>query len=161
MSEHPSATPYVAVAGSGDAAPELLAAAEEVGAALAEGGAVVVTGGLGGIMEAASRGARSKLGQTLGILPGSDRAAANGWVRTAVTTGLGEQRNALIAQSCDVLLAIGAGYGTLSEVALTLKLGKPVVSLWSWEVEGVVPESTPAAAAARALELAARRVRAG
>ncbi|HSD77924.1 MAG TPA: TIGR00725 family protein [Solirubrobacteraceae bacterium] len=159
MSEHPSAIPYVAVAGSGDAAPELLAAAEEVGAGLAAGGAVVVTGGLGGIMEAASRGARSKLGQTVGVLPGTDRADANGWVGTALTTGMGEQRNVLIAQSCDVLVAIGAGYGTLSEVAMTLKLGRPVVSLWSWEVEGVLEVTTPAAAVARALELAAPRVR--
>ncbi|HSD81662.1 MAG TPA: TIGR00725 family protein [Solirubrobacteraceae bacterium] len=159
MSEHPSAIPYVAVAGSGDAAPELLAAAEEVGAGLAAGGAVVVTGGLGGIMEAASRGARSKLGQTVGVLPGTDRADANGWVGTALTTGMGEQRNVLIAQSCDVLVAIGAGYGTLSEVAMTLKLGRPVVSLWSWEVEGVLEVTTPDAAVARALELAAPRVR--
>ena len=159
MSEHPSAIPYVAVAGSGDAAPELLAAAEEVGAGLAAGGAVVVTGGLGGIREAASRGARSKLGQTVGVLPGTDRADANGWVGTALTTGMGEQRNVLIAQSCDVLVAIGAGYGTLSEVAMTLKLGRPVVSLWSWEVEGVLEVTTPDAAVARALELAAPRVR--
>ena len=159
MSEHPSAIPYVAVAGSGDAAPELLAAAEEVGAGLAAGGAVVVTGGLGGIMEAASRGARSKLGQTVGVLPGTDRADANGWVGTALTTGMGEQRNVLIAQSCDVLVAIGAGYGTLSEVAMTLKLGRPVVSLWSWEVEGVLEVTTPDGAVARALELAAPRVR--
>jgi uncharacterized protein (TIGR00725 family) len=158
VSEHPSATPYVAVAGSGDAAPELLAAAEEVGAGLAEGGAVVVTGGLGGIMEAASRGARSKLGQTLGILPGADRADANGWVGVALTTGLGEHRNVLVAQSCDVLIAIGSGYGTLSEVAMTLKLGKPVVSLWGWQVEGVVEAQSPADAAARALELARQRL---
>jgi uncharacterized protein (TIGR00725 family) len=159
LSEHPSATPYVAVAGSRDAVPELLAAAEEVGAGLAGGGAVVVTGGLGGIMEAASRGARSRLGHTLGVLPGTDRAEANGWVATALTTGMGEQRNVLIAQSCDVLVAIGSGYGTLSEVAMTLKLGKPVVSLWSWEVEGVVEAASPADAVDRALELANARLR--
>jgi uncharacterized protein (TIGR00725 family) len=158
VSEHPSATPYVAVAGSGDAAAELVAAAEEVGAGLAEGGAVVVTGGLGGVMEAASRGARSKLGRTLGILPGIDRADANGWVDTALTTGMGEQRNVLVAQSCDVLVAIGSGYGTLSEVAMTLKLGKPVVSLWSWEVEGVVEAPSAVDAVARALELARQRL---
>jgi uncharacterized protein (TIGR00725 family) len=159
MSEHPSATPYVAVAGSGDAAPELLAAAEEIGAALAAGGAVVVTGGLGGIMEAASRGARSKLGQTLGILPGADRAAANGWVGVALTTAMGEHRNVLVAQSCDALVAIGSGYGTLSEVAMALKLGRPVVSLWSWAVDGVLEASEPAEAASRALELARARLR--
>lgn len=159
MSEHPSATPYVAVAGSGEAAPELLAAAEEVGAGLAEGGAVVVTGGLGGVMEAASRGARSRLGQTLGILPGRDRADANGWVGVAVTTGVGEQRNALIVASCDALVAIGSGYGTLSEVAMALKAGRPVVSLWSWEVEGVLEVGSAADAVERALALARERVR--
>lgn len=159
MSEHPSATPYVAVAGSGSAAPELLAAAEAVGAGLAEGGAVVVTGGLGGVMEAACRGARSRLGETLGILPGDSRADANGWVGTAVTTGLGEQRNALVVRSSDVVVAIGSGYGTLSEVAFALKLGRPVVSLWSWEVEGVVEVGSAAEAVERALALARERVR--
>ena len=89
MSGHPSAVPYVAVAGSGEPPAELLAPAEELGAVLAEGGAVVVTGGMGGIMEAACRGARSRLGQTLGILPGTDRADANGWVGVAVTPGSG------------------------------------------------------------------------
>ena len=96
LSGHPSAAPYVAVAGSGEPPAELLAAAEELGAVLAEAGAVVVTGGLGGMMEAACRGARSRLGQTLGILPGTDRADANGWVDVAVTTGVGELRNGLI-----------------------------------------------------------------
>src|SRR4051794_11630772 len=161
MSEHPSATPYVAVAGPGEATPELLAAAEEVGAGLAEGGAVVVTGGLGGVMEAASRGARSRLGHTLGILPGADRAQANGWVATAVTTGLGEQRNALVVRSCDVVVAIGPGYGTLSEVALALKLERPVVALWSWEVEGVLEVRSAAEAVTRALALARERLHAG
>src|SRR4051794_32316923 len=159
MSEHPSATPYVAVAGPGEATPELLAAAEEVGAGLAEGGAVVVTGGLGGVMEAASRGARSRLGQTLGILPGTDRAEANGWVATAVTTGLGEQRNAVLVRSCDVLVAIGSGYGTLSEAAFALKLERPVLSLWSWEVDGVLPVGSAAEAVERALALARERRR--
>jgi uncharacterized protein (TIGR00725 family) len=159
VSEHPSATPYVAVAGSGEAAPELLAAAEEVGARLAEGGAVVVTGGLGGVMEAASRGARSRLGQTLGILPGRSRADANGWVGVAVTTGIGEQRNALIVASCDAVVAIGSGYGTLSEVAMALKAERPVVSLWSWKVEGVLEAGSAAEAVERALALARERVR--
>jgi len=160
VSEHPSATPYVGVAGPGGNVPaDVLAAAEEVGARLAEGGAVVVTGGLGGVMEAASRGARSRLGHTLGILPGTDRADANGWVATAVTTGLGEQRNAVLVRCSDVLVAVGSGYGTLSEVALALKLGRPVVSLWSWAVEGVRPADSAAQAADDALRLARERRR--
>src|SRR3954451_16031106 len=112
--------------------------AEEVGAGLASAGAVVVTGGLGGVMEAACRGAKSRRGQTLGILPGVDRADANGWVDVAVATGMGEIRNALVVRSADGLVAIGGGAGTLSEIGLGLKGGKPVVGLASWDIEGMV-----------------------
>ena len=150
---------WIAIAGSGDAAPWELEAAEEAGAAVAEAGCGLVCGGLGGVMEAACRGARSRGGLTVGFLPGLDRDDANGWVIAALPTGLGEGRNVLVVRAADAVVAIGGGYGTLSEVALTLKLGRPVVSLWSWEVEGVIEASTPAEAAARALELAARRVR--
>jgi uncharacterized protein (TIGR00725 family) len=139
-------TPYVAVVGPGDASAQELHAAEEVGAGLAAAGAVVVTGGLGGVMEAACRGARSRRGHTLGILPGEDRGAANGWVEIAVATGLGELRNGLVVRSVDALVAIGGGHGTLSEIALALKLGRPVVGLGTWEVHGVEHVSTPEAA---------------
>ena len=138
-----SRTPYVAVVGPGEASPDELHAAEEVGAGLAEAGAVVVTGGLGGVMEAACRGARSRRGRTLGILPGDDRDAANGWVEIAVATGLGELRNGLVVRAADAVVAIGGGHGTLSEVALALKLGRPVVGLGTWEVHGVDHVSTP------------------
>lgn len=139
-----SRAPYVAVVGPGNASPQELASAEDVGAGLAALGAVVVTGGLGGVMEAASRGARSKRGHTLGILPGEDREAANGWVEIAVATGLGELRNGLVVRAADALVAIGGGHGTLSEVALALKLGRPVVGLGTWNVHGVEHVSTPA-----------------
>jgi uncharacterized protein (TIGR00725 family) len=142
-------TPYVAVVGPGDASPQELQAAEEVGAGLAAAGAVVVTGGLGGVMEAACRGARSRHGTTLGILPGEDRDAANGWVQVAVATGLGELRNGLVVRAADALVAIGGGHGTLSEVALALKLGRPVVGLGTWDVHGVDQVSTPAEALGR------------
>ena len=138
--------PYVAVVGPGDASPEELQAAEDVGGALAELGAVVVTGGLGGVMEAACRGARSRRGRTVGILPGEDREAANGWVEIAIATGLGELRNGLVVRAADALVAVGGGHGTLSEVALALKLGRPVVGLGTWEVHGVEHVSTPAEA---------------
>ena len=138
-----SRTPYVAVVGPGEASPDELHAAEEVGAGLAEAGAVVVTGGLGGVMEAASRGARSRRGRTLGILPGDDRDAANGWVEIAVPTGMGELRNGLVVRAADAVVAIGGGHGTLSEIALALKLGRPVVGLGTWEVHGVDHVSTP------------------
>ena len=144
-----SRTPYVAVVGPGDASAPELQAAEEVGAGLAAAGAVVVTGGLGGVMEAACRGARSRHGTTLGILPGEDREAANGWVEIAVTTGLGELRNGLVVRAADALVAIGGGHGTLSEVALALRIGRPVVGLGTWDVHGVDQVSTPAEALGR------------
>jgi uncharacterized protein (TIGR00725 family) len=134
---------YVAVVGPGDASPQELQAAEDVGAGLAARGAVVVTGGLGGVMEAACRGARSRRGRTVGILPGEDRTAANGWVEIAIATGLGELRNGLVVRAADGLVAVGGGHGTLSEVALALKLGRPVVGLGTWEVHGVEHVSTP------------------
>jgi uncharacterized protein (TIGR00725 family) len=136
--------PYVAVVGPGDASPGELQAAEDVGAGLAERGAVVVTGGLGGVMEAACRGARSRRGRTVGILPGEDRDDANGWVEIAIATGLGELRNGLVVRASDALVAVGGGHGTLSEVALALKLGRPVVGLGTWEVHGVEHVSRPA-----------------
>jgi len=141
-----SRTPYIAVVGAGEASPADLAFAEEVGAGLADLGAVVVTGGLGGVMEAACRGARSRRGHTLGILPGDDRDDANGWVEIAVATGMGELRNGLVVRASDALVAIGGGHGTLSEVALALKLGRPVVGLGTWAVHGVEDVSTPAEA---------------
>jgi uncharacterized protein (TIGR00725 family) len=144
-----SRTPYVAVVGPGDASTPELQAAEEVGAGLAAAGAVVITGGLGGVMEAACRGARSQDGTTLGILPGEDRAAANGWVQVAVATGLGELRNGLVVRAADALVAIGGGHGTLSEVALALRIGRPVVGLGTWDVHGVEQVSTPAEALGR------------
>jgi hypothetical protein len=138
-----SRVPYVAVVGPGDASPHELQAAEDVGAGLAARGAIVVTGGLGGVMEAACRGARSRRGRTIGILPGEDRDAANGWVEIAIATGLGELRNGLVVRAADGLVAVGGGHGTLSEVALALKLGRPVVGLGTWEVHGVEHVSTP------------------
>ncbi|HXD59695.1 MAG TPA: TIGR00725 family protein [Thermoleophilaceae bacterium] len=128
--------PYVAVVGAGEASREEAAAAEEVGRLLAERGAVLVCGGLGGVMEAACRGAKEAGGSTVGILPGRDRAAANDHVDIAIATGLGEARNALVVRAADVLIAVGGGYGTLSEIALALKSGTPVVGIGSWELAG-------------------------
>jgi uncharacterized protein (TIGR00725 family) len=152
-----SRTPYVAVVGPGNASSSELQAAEKVGAGLADAGAVVVTGGLGGVMEAACRGARSRRGRTVGILPGEARDAANGWVEIAIATGLGELRNGLVVRAADALVAIGGGHGTLSEVALALKLGRPVVGLGTWEVHGVDHVPTPEAALARIAALLVQR----
>ena len=151
----------MAVVGPGESAPQELEAAEEVGRLLAEAGAVVVCGGLGGVMESACRGARSVGGLTLGILPGRDRRDANAFVEVAVPTGLGEARNALVVRAADAVVAIGGAYGTLSEIALALKGGTPVVGLGTWELArggepdtGVVQASSAADAARTALDLA-------
>lgn len=103
----------------------------------------MVTGGLGGVMEAASRGARQAGGLTLGILPGTDRGDANPHVEVAVPTGMGEARNALVVRAADGLIAIGGEWGTLSEIALARKGGKPVVGIGSWDLDGVEAASTP------------------
>jgi uncharacterized protein (TIGR00725 family) len=152
---------YVAVVGPGEANAEEIALAEEVGRLLGERGAVLVCGGLGGAMEAACRGAKAAGGTTVGILPESDRAAANRWVDVAIATGLGEARNALVVRAADVLIAVGGGYGTLSEIALALKGGTPVVGLGTWELarggqpdRGVVHAASAAEAAEAALDLA-------
>jgi uncharacterized protein (TIGR00725 family) len=142
---------YVAVVGPGDATAAELTAAVAVGAELARAGVVLVCGGLGGVMEAACRGAREAGGTTVGILPGEDRAAANPFVDVAVATGLGEARNALVVRNADALVAVGGGYGTLSEIALALKAGKRVVGLGGWEIEGVECAVTPEQAVAAAL----------
>jgi hypothetical protein len=142
---------YIAVVGPGDASPGELAAAEELGAALAEHGAIVVCGGLGGVMEAACRGAKSRRGTTVGLLPGADRSAANGWVDVAIATGMGELRNGLIVRASDAVVAIGGSAGTLSEIAFALKLGRPVVGIGTFELEGIVQVAGAAEAAALAV----------
>lgn len=137
---------HVAVIGGRAATEDELWAAEEVGAGLAVAGAVVVTGGLGGVMEAACRGARSRRGMTIGMLPGLDRADANGWVSIAIPTGLGELRNALVARSADGVVAIGGGHGTLTEIGFALGLGRLVVGLATWQIHGVEQVDRPAEA---------------
>jgi hypothetical protein len=112
---------------------------------------VVVCGGLGGVMEAACRGAREAGGTSVGILPGLDRGAANPHVDVVLATGLGEARNALVVRAADALIAIGGAYGTLSEIALALKGGKRVIGLGTWEIEGVEPAEGPEAAVEAAL----------
>ena len=132
--------------GAGDAGPEQRESAEELGMLLGGRGAVVVSGGLGGVMEAACRGAKEAGATTLGILPGLDRAEANPYVDVAMPTGMGEARNALVVRAADALIAVGGGYGTLSEVALALKTGKPVVGLGSFDLDGMVQAGSPAEA---------------
>ena len=130
-------TRYVAVVGASEATAGELAAAEAIGAGLARSGAIVVTGGRGGVMAAASRGATENGGTTVGILPGASREEANEWVTVAIPTGLGELRNGLVVRAADVVIAVGGAYGTLSEIALALRRGIDVIGVGSWEIDGV------------------------
>jgi uncharacterized protein (TIGR00725 family) len=123
---------HIGVIGSGEPHPETDRVAERIGAAIARSGAVLVCGGLGGVMAAACRGAAESGGVTIGLLPGEDRSEANQWVTVPIATGLGEARNTLVVRAADALVAIGGGYGTLSEVALALKIGRPVVGVATW-----------------------------
>lgn len=156
-------TIQIAVVGGSEPTDTELADAEVVGAELAAAGVVVVCGGLGGVMEAACRGAKSAGGTTVGILPGTDPTSANRWVDVAVATGMGEGRNVLVVRSAAAVVAVGGEYGTLSEIALALRAGIPVVGLRTWSLarpdgtadSGVVAAGDPRTAAAEVLRLAA------
>ncbi len=143
--------PYVAVCGASDADPAQSRAAEEVGRLLAERGAVVVCGGYGGVMEAASRGAAAAGGLVVGVLPGDSREGANEHMTVALATGLGQARNAVIVTAADSVIAIGGGWGTLSEIGLARRLGRRVLGLDTWAVEGLETVATPAEAVEQAL----------
>ena len=126
--------PYVSVVGSGTATGYLYEQARAVGRFVAERGGVVVCGGLGGVMEAAARGAAEAGGVAVGILPDEDRSRANPYLSYAVVTGTGHARNLAVVCSGDVVIAVGGEYGTLSEIGLSLKVGRPVVALGSWDL---------------------------
>ncbi len=143
---------YVAVCGASEATPEQLATAKEVGRLLAVAGAIVINGGLGGVSSAASEGASAAGGIVVGLLPDAHRAGANPFLTIALPTGLGQSRNALIVTAAQAVIAIGGGWGTLSEIALAKRLGRPVVTLDSWPVTGLESVSTPEEAVRKALE---------
>jgi uncharacterized protein (TIGR00725 family) len=130
-------SPQVAVSGGGsDPGSEALRAAEQVGRGLAEAGVALVCGGLGGVMEAAARGAAEAGGEVIGILPGEDPETANQYVTRVVATGTGHARNLAVVASADAVIAIGGEWGTLSEIAFARRLDRPVVTLGSWHVAG-------------------------
>ncbi len=126
--------PLIAVCGTSTASPGEAAAAARVGELLAELGATVVCGGLGGVMEAVAQGVDRAGGMAVGLLPGDDPDAAAAELRVAIPTGLGELRNGLIARACRGMIAIGGGYGTLSEIGFMLRLGRPVAGLATWDI---------------------------
>ena len=141
---------YVGVIGGQFCSEEESRVAYELGRLLAERGAVIVCGGLGGVMEAACRGAREGGGVTIGILPGPFRSDANPYVDHAIATDMGQARNAIIVRTADAVVAVGGEYGTLSEIAMALKMGKKVVAISSWEIsrQGVPDEKIIRAASA-------------
>jgi uncharacterized protein (TIGR00725 family) len=126
--------PYVAVIGASNATEWELSAAERVGRLLADAGCVLVCGGLGGVMDVAARGAAAGGGISIGILPGDDRVDASRHLTVAIASGFGEARNAIVARSSDAVVAVGGEFGTLSEIALALKMGKPVIGVGTWEL---------------------------
>lgn len=143
----------VGVIGSSLASGKPYDEAVEVGRLAAKRGALVLTGGLGGVMEAACKGAKECGGQTIGILPGFDDRDANRYVDIPIITGLNHARNIVIVRTSDVLIAVGGEYGTLSEIAFALKLGKPVISLGSWDVgEAIRKAQSPEEAIAMAFD---------
>src|SRR5947199_7329740 len=143
---------YVAVCGASEATPSQLVAAREVGRLLARHGAVVINGGFGGVMGAASEGAAIEGGVVVGILPETDRGGANPHLTVALATGLGQARNTVIVTAADSIIAIGHGWGTLSEIAIASRLGRSVCGLDTGDVKGLEAVATPAEAVKRALE---------
>jgi uncharacterized protein (TIGR00725 family) len=124
----------ISVIGDSSCSPEEARLAEVVGELLASKGITLICGGLGGVMEAACRGAKSAGGVTVGILPGQDPRTANPWVDIPIVTGIGEARNVTVAKSAQAIIAVGGRYGTLSEIAFALKSGIPVVGLNTWSL---------------------------
>jgi uncharacterized protein (TIGR00725 family) len=148
----------VAVIGAGECDAAAASLAEEVGERLARSGCVLVTGGLGGVMEAASRGAGRAGGLVVGILPGAAASDANRWVDVPIATGMGDARNAVLVNTAEALIAVGGSYGTLSEIAFALRRGRPIASLGSWQVD---PQVVRVATAAQAVESVLSRLGGG
>jgi len=152
---------FIAVIGGGQPSPQEAKIAEEVGRELARRGAILVCGGLGGVMEAACKGASLEGGITIGILPGDNTQAANPYVQIPIVTGLGEARNIAVVKSTQAVIAIGGSYGTLSEISHALKSGIPVVGLNTWSLSrngqqdnSIIPAQNPTEAVNKALSLA-------
>ncbi len=147
----------IAVVGAGIKADDaVLKIAEEVGRLVAQRGAVLICGGLGGVMEAASRGAQAEGGITVGILPQLNKSDANPYITVPIATGFGEGRNVLIVRSADALISVGGEYGTLSEIAFGLKIGKPVIGISTWDIKGIIKAADAEDAVNKAFELLSR-----
>jgi len=155
---------FIAVIGGGQCSKEEAKLAEEVGRELARQGAILVCGGLGGVMEAACKGASSQGGITIGILPGDSRQTANPYIQIPIVTGMGYARNITVVKSAQAVIAIGGNYGTLSEIAHALQSGIPVIGLNTWSLsrngqpdDSIILAQSPAEAVNKALSLAKNR----
>ena len=152
---------FIAVIGGAEPSLAEAKLAEEVGRQLAIKGAVLVCGGLGGVMEAACKGAQSEGGLTIGILPGESRQAANPYVQIPIVTGIGYARNLAVVKSAQAVIAIGGSYGTLSEISHALQGGIPVIGLNTWSLSrngqqdnSIILAQNPTEAVNKALNLA-------
>ncbi len=139
----------ISVIGPSNADPEIKDIAEQVGKEIARRGFAVVCGGMGGIMESVCRGARSANGLTIGILPGETKHGANKYLDVPVITGIGQARNLTVALTGDVIIAIGSGFGTLSEISLALRFKKTVIGINTWDVSPLIHSTSSAAEAVR------------
>lgn len=155
----------IGIIGASNATKEEYLLAEQVGKRLAEKGVTIICGGLGGVMEACCKGAKSAKGLTIGILPGNSRDDANPYVDIPIPTGISDARNLIIIKSCHAIIAIGGGYGTLSEIAFALRLQIPVIGLKTWELNKISKEQnkiiiaeTPEEAVEKAIKLAKERL---
>jgi len=156
-----SAPPVIAVIGGGQCSQDDASLAEAVGREIALHGATVICGGLGGIMKSTCKGAAEAGGMTVGVIPGDSTASANEYVRVPVATGLGHSRNFIVVQSADAVIAIDGDYGTLSEIAIALKSGIPVIGLNTWSIVRAGKEDSlimKANSAAEAVELAMKSI---
>ncbi len=151
---------FVAVIGGSSPPSEAKRLAEEVGRELARRGAILICGGLGGVMEAACKGASAEGGMTIGILPGEDRRTANPYVQIPIVTGAGHARNVFVVKSAQAIIAIDGSYGTLSEIGHALQAGIPVIGLNTWSLNkdnqphgSIIPAEDAADAAKKALDI--------
>lgn len=147
----------IAVIGESTCNENIYSIAEELGRGIAAKGWTTLTGGLGGVMEAACKGAKQAGGLTVGILPGFSKTDANQFIDIPIVTAMSHARNAIIANTADVLVAVSGKYGTLSEIAIALKLGKPVIGIRTWDtIQGIVRVDSPKKAIEEILELSGK-----
>lgn len=138
---------HIGVIGAGKCSKEIYALSKEVGSLVGKNGWLLICGGLGGVMEGAAKGCSNAGGITVGILPEKNKTAANQFINIPIPTGMGEGRNLLVVRASDIIIAISGGYGTLSEIGLALRIGKPLIGLKTWpNINGIDYVETPQAA---------------